>query len=75
MTDIVERLLKWSKDMRLFGNADQDLREAADEIDRLRGLVRCLVENDPDDDAADGVTVLDVWRKDAVRALKEKAGD
>ena len=38
------------------------LIEAADEIERLRGLVRCLVENDPNDYAADAVTVLDVWR-------------
>lgn len=39
-----------------------------EEIERLRGLVRCLLENDPDDDAADGVSVLDVWRKEAARS-------
>lgn len=44
-------------------------REAADEIIRLRDLVRCLVENDPNDYAADAVTVLDVWRRDARKAL------
>lgn len=43
--------------------------EAATEIERLRELVRCLVENDPNDYAADTVTVLDVWRKDARKAL------
>jgi hypothetical protein len=32
---------------------------------KLRRLVRTLLENDPDDMAADGVTVLDVWRKEA----------
>lgn len=35
----------------------------------LRGLVECLLHNDPDDMAADAVTVLDVWRKDAARVL------
>jgi hypothetical protein len=32
---------------------------------KLRRLVRILLENDPDDMAADAVTVLDVWRKEA----------
>ena len=44
--------------------------EAVQEIHRLRALVRCLVENDPNDYAADAVTVLDVWRKDARDALR-----
>jgi len=36
----------------------------------LESLVRCLLDNDPDDIAADGgITVLDVWRKDAKRIL------
>ena len=35
------------------------------ENDRLRSLVRCLLDNDPNDDAADGVTVLEVWRREA----------
>lgn len=39
--------------------------EAVQEIERGRELVRCLIENDPADYAADAVTVLDVWRKDA----------
>lgn len=42
---------------------------AADEIEKLRRLVQCLIDNDLDDMAADGVTVLDVWRADARRAL------
>jgi hypothetical protein len=36
---------------------------------RLRELIRVLLENDPNDDAADGVSVLDVWRKEAHRML------
>jgi len=36
---------------------------------RLQELIRCLLDNDPDDDAADGVTVLDVWRKEARAVL------
>ena len=39
--------------------------EAVQEIERLRDLVNCLIENDPNDYAADAATVLDVWRKDA----------
>ena len=37
---------------------------------RLRNLVQTLIDNDPDELAADGgVTVLDVWRKEARRLL------
>ncbi len=39
--------------------------EAVQEIERARELINCLIENDPNDFAADAVTVLDVWRKDA----------
>ncbi len=34
-------------------------------VDGARTLIQCLHENDPNSDAADAVTVLDVWRKDA----------
>lgn len=36
---------------------------------RLVDLVETLLDNDPNDYAADGVTVLDVWRKDAARIV------
>lgn len=39
------------------------------EIDALRDLVQTLLDNDPDTDAADGITVLDVWRKRASSVL------
>ncbi len=39
--------------------------------EKLQTLVQALLDNDPDDDAADGVTVLDVWRKDARAILAE----
>lgn len=51
------------------------MREAANLIARLRALVSVMIENDPNDYAADAVTVLDVWRKDArdlISATEEK---
>lgn len=39
--------------------------EAVQEIERARELINDMIENDPNDYAADAVTVLDVWRKDA----------
>lgn len=57
-------------------NIPRSLREAAVKIDyltlenmELRATIRCLIDNDPDDMAADGVTVLDVWRHGARRQL------
>lgn len=44
--------------------------EAVQEIERARDLVRRLVDNEPDADAADAVSVYDVWRKDAVEFLE-----
>jgi hypothetical protein len=44
-------------------------RDLKDENRRLRSLIRTLIENDPDDMAADGVTVLEVWRKEAAQML------
>lgn len=41
-------------------------------IATLKRLVEILIENDPDDMAADAVTVLDVWRKEARAALGGK---
>lgn len=41
------------------------------EIARLRWLVQCLLDNEPDDMAADGITVLDAWRKDARAGLAD----
>jgi hypothetical protein len=39
-------------------------------IKTLEDLVRCLIDNDPEDLAADGgIRVIDVWRKEAERAL------
>ena len=42
------------------------------ENERLRRLIKVLLDNDPDDMAADAVTVLMVWREEARAALKEK---
>lgn len=61
------------------GPACDDCNAAADTVelwnrrpneDRLRNLVKDLIENDPHESVADGgITVLDVWRKDAKRLL------
>jgi hypothetical protein len=50
---------------------DREERDKAEaESGRLRSLVRCLLDNEPDDVVADGgITVLMVWRQDARRAL------
>lgn len=56
-------------------NEAADLIEAQQaEIERLRGLVRILQDNDPSEPIADnGMTVLDQWRTDARTALNEGA--
>ena len=41
----------------------------ATEVQRLKDHIRCLLDSDPNDDAADAVTVLDVWRKHAIETL------
>jgi hypothetical protein len=39
-------------------------------VKTLEDLIQCLIDNDPDELAADGgIRVIDVWRKDAQRAL------
>jgi predicted RNase H-like nuclease (RuvC/YqgF family) len=46
------------------------LAEAQGAEERLRGLICTLLENDPNELAADGgITVLDVWRKEARAAI------
>ncbi len=52
--------------------AERDRLEAAN--GELRRLVQTLLDNDPDDDVAAGMTVWDVWRFDA-RAILAKHGD
>jgi hypothetical protein len=50
--------------------AHQDRATLLRHIDRLAGLVRAMLESDPNELAADGgITVLDVWRKDARATL------
>lgn len=47
-----------------------EVRELRTENERLRGLVECLLDNEPDEPIADnGMTVLDGWRIEARRAL------
>ena len=48
-------------------------RQAAKIKTTLLDLVQVLLDNDPDDDAADGVTVLAVWRKEGRAVLKANA--
>jgi hypothetical protein len=84
-TEEAERFARWC-DTDGFTERAAALRSLAAERDALKGenarlrpesrklrrLVRDLLENDPDDMAADAVTVLDVWRKEARAALGEK---
>jgi hypothetical protein len=49
------------------------LREVMRGNAKLVRLVEILLENDPDDMAADAVTVLDVWRKEAREVLDAQA--
>ena len=42
---------------------------AAGKLARWRSLAQAIIENDPDDSAADAVTCLDVWRKEAADLL------
>jgi hypothetical protein len=68
----IRRLLRVCKDKTVLlkdAYAGNERRDA--EIERLGALVQCLLDNDPNDDAADGgITVLDVWRRDARAVLK-----
>jgi hypothetical protein len=71
-TEQAERLADRVEDeggLSIVADALRDLAAERDalraENEKLRRLVRVLLENDPDDMAADAVTVLDVWRKEA----------
>lgn len=76
----IERLTRDADHWRRV--AKQVAEQGAAEIERLmrenrklRSLVRAMLENDPSDLAADGgITVLQVWRKDAAQALTGKDG-
>lgn len=53
-----------------YAVATCEYHEAVQEVETLRNLVECLVENDPDEAISDaGHTVLDKWRYDAKHAL------
>lgn len=72
MNDCIPKLLRaiaLGSDAR-ENRHDVIFNTAAREIELLRELVADLLDNDPNELAADGgVTVLDVWRKDAARVL------
>ncbi len=76
MTDILDRLQAAMHEESAFHaprttKAVEAMREAKTEIARLRALIKTMLDEDPNDLAADGgVTVLDVWRKKALRALR-----
>ena len=42
-----------------------DYEHLREYCDKLETLILTLIENEPADTAADGVTVLEVWRKEA----------
>lgn len=47
------------------------LQVAIRRLEQWKNLGQALIENAPDQDAADGVTCLDVWRKEAARLISE----
>jgi len=52
---------------------DYAIKEWRARAAKLVRLVEILLENDPDDMAADAVTVLDVWRKEASELMARYA--
>lgn len=48
---------------------EDEMRGLVEENERLRAFVKTMLENDPNADAADGVSVLDVWRKEVLGAF------
>ena len=70
--DIVQRLRLAAPDGLTSAHVSDlaVLREAADEIERLRDLVRCIVETEPDAPITScGLTAIDDWRYRARRIL------
>lgn len=66
---IAELLMEMQSIEYEHGRLWEEKETAEARIAELEALVQTLIDNDPDDMAADGVTVLDVWRKDARKAL------
>ncbi len=66
MTDIVEQLREWSQDAGgPSGIGMQLVDEAADEIERLRALLREYIEND----------LTDEWEYDFLKRIREAIGN
>jgi hypothetical protein len=61
-----------ASDQKLIESRDAELAAERKRCGELERLVQCLLDNDPNADAADGVSVLDVWRRDARAALAGK---
>lgn len=55
--------------MEAVRELEEEMRKVIEENEVLRALVKTLMENDPTDDAVDGLTVLDVWRKEVLEAV------
>jgi hypothetical protein len=47
-------------------------RASAEQLDRLRGLVRCLLENDPNEILTGNVRIIDMWRNEAREVLEQE---
>lgn len=82
MSDLVERLAVLrsraealpaaSTNIGLIADLMDFSVEASADLTRLTELVQAMIDNDPNDDAADGVSVLDVWRKNAHDILQKR---
>ena len=55
---------------RIKKRMERDFDKTCADFNYARSLIATFVNNDPNDDAADGVTVYAVWKKDAERFLR-----
>ncbi len=67
LNELQAELFYATRDADIWQTAHSKLQA---ENERLRYLVQVLIDNDPNDCAADAVTVLDVWRKEAKATLQ-----
>lgn len=69
ITPQITRSYLWNDYMRAA--SPDTILALIEENERLRGHIGVLLDNEPDELAADGgVTVLDVWRKEAVERFR-----
>lgn len=69
----VERLRERLAEANAAFEAEQTEKwEMAARLAAAEALIQTLIDNNPDDDAADAVTVYQVWLKDARRFMEKQ---